>query len=82
MKWRWLLVAPIIGWVSLVGTSRGLLIRYDPMFMNDSRVITDAACTYSSGLRTATVFVIGDPRGADCARLHKFGSISPCPSSF
>jgi len=78
MKCLPFLFVPVGLWALLITTSRGVLVRYDPMFVTDDNVITDAACTYSSGLRSATILVTGQPRGAECSRLLRFGSIPIC----
>jgi hypothetical protein len=56
----------------------GILIRPDPMWVGDNGVIEDMACDYATVLKTATVFIIGDKRGARCASFYRFGSIAPC----
>ena len=81
MKWLWLLSIPLAGWFFLIATSHGVLIRDDPMLVNENKVITDAACVYSSGLRTATILIIGDQAGAECNLVYKFGSLPFCQAA-
>jgi hypothetical protein len=38
-------VVGLVGWVYLITTSQGLLLRYDPLYVNESGVIQSAACT-------------------------------------
>jgi hypothetical protein len=71
-------VVGLVGWVYLITTSQGLLLRYDPLYVNEGGVIQSAACTYTSGIETMTVCVIDDPKGATCPHVYKFGSIPLC----
>lgn len=80
-KGIWLLTVLVLGWVLLNATSHGVLIRSDPMLVNAKRIVTDAACVYTSGLRSATVFVIGQSTGAECRLFYEFGSLAPCPKA-
>ena len=77
-KWRWLMAVPLAGWVYLLGTSQGVLIREDPMFVNEHGLIQDVACIYSSGIVTASLVRAGELNGASCTRLYTFGSAPPC----
>jgi len=47
------------------------------MLVNENKVITDAACVYSSGLKTAIILITGDRAGAEC----NFGSLPFCPAA-
>lgn len=51
------------------------LVRYDPLYVNDEAAVENLACSYSTGVRSATIFFIGYKHGADCP-----GSISSVPS--
>ncbi len=77
MKWSIAAVLLAAG-AYLFATSQGILVRNHAIFVNSDRVVTDAACTYSSGLRTETVLITGDPGGAACPPLYKFDSIATC----
>ncbi len=56
-----------------------LISRADPMYVADNDVIEDVACSYMTGLRSVTVFTIGDKYGASCPLFYRFGSAPPCP---
>jgi hypothetical protein len=81
--WLGLLLIPAIAWLALVFTTRGVLIRYDPLLASDTEpsFVESVACTYSSLIRTETVFSFGNRQNAECSPLYKFGSIPRCPST-
>ena len=80
MKWL-LLVIPVALRAYLAGMFEGVLIRSDPMFVNERGIVQDAACTYSSGFETATVLIIGEPGGASCEWHYRYGSAAVCDRS-
>jgi hypothetical protein len=82
VMWLGVLLLAVLGWLALVVTSHGLLIRHDPMARSasDSPFVQDIACTYSSGVRTVTVLSLGNTEAAECSQLYKFGSTPACPS--
>jgi hypothetical protein len=80
-KWFGLLLIPLIAWLTLALTSHGVLIRYDPLLASetDPPFTESVACTYFSGIRTATVFSFGNTQDAECSRFYKLGSVPACP---
>jgi hypothetical protein len=70
--------AALVGGLYLNVTSQGLLLRADPMFVDDRGVIEHMACVYYSALKSETVYVIHNREGAECAEIYKFGSIPLC----
>ncbi len=77
---KWLIVALVVLVVLGLPTLSpwAILIRADPMYADDDNIIENMACDYSSGLRIATVFIIGDKHGARCPSYYRFGTITPC----
>jgi len=56
----------------------GILVGYGPLYANDEGAAENLACSYSTGVRSATIFFIGYKHGADCPRFYKFGSVAHC----
>src|SRR5688572_5466149 len=79
--WLSILTLPLVGWLILAAIGYGVLLRYDPMAASESdpAFIQDAACIYASGIRTVTVFSLGNAKDAECPRLYKIGSLPQCP---
>jgi hypothetical protein len=67
-----ILLIVLAGWLALITSSYGLLIRADPMYLNPPNVIEDMACIYFTGVGTETVILTGQKKGATCQRLHRF----------
>jgi hypothetical protein len=81
MIWLGVLALPLLGWLALVVTSHGFLIRYDPMAGSETEpsIITDVACIYLTGTGIVTVFSLSNTKDAECSRLYKLGSLPVCP---
>jgi hypothetical protein len=76
-----LLAVPVALAAYFAGMFEGVLIRSNPMLVNERGIVQDAACTYSSGFETATVLIIGQAGGASCPWLYRYGSAAICDRS-
>jgi hypothetical protein len=60
------------GWGALVISSYSILLREDPMYVNEANVMEDVACIYFTGLTFRTILITGRAEGAECQRLWSF----------